>query len=176
MRPPTARSTREPADLGALDRRDLLALAHLQRSVIERQARQLAFAKAVELVGRRRGRGGGVVTRTNVVALAVVLAVLIGAAPAQARPHHQPKAHAAACQYAGGRLVPVGARERNLTNCLSGSRLTADERACLIATTGSVAGAVIGLIIPPASAAALARAIISGAAGSCLTIVLRDGG
>jgi hypothetical protein len=113
-------------------------------------------------------RLGGVL----LLALALVLASTAGA-QARDRP---PKAHAAACQYAGGRLVPVGARERNLTNCLEGSRLTPSERACLISTVGSTFGAIVSAFIPPASAAALARAIISGAAGSCLAIVLRDGG
>lgn len=92
------------------------------------------------------------------------------AAPTKHRP--PPKAHMAACQYAGGRLVPIGARERKLANCLESSRMTHAERQCFIDTIGTAFGVMVGALIPPAEAPLLAKAIIGGGAGACLSVVL----
>jgi hypothetical protein len=114
-----------------------------------------------------------VLARLGVLLALACLALPVQLAEAKAPP--PPKAHAAACQLLGGRLVPVGARERHLANCLEGTRLTTLERDCLYGAVGTVFGAVVGLAIPPVSALNIARAVVSGGAGGCLTLVLRGG-
>jgi hypothetical protein len=103
----------------------------------------------------------------------VLLVLLCFAVPsiAEAKTTPPPKAHAAACQLLGGRLVPVGAQERHLTTCLEGTRMSGDLKACLTSVGITIPFVAIGGIIGGVAARSIAGTMVGGGGLACVNAI-----